>query len=165
MAVTPVVPSPLLLGAAADPAPPLLPERAAGVEELADGADDVALVGVTATICVEDGVLTEVITTVTGFVSVMPLLVADCVTIEVMMFVVGGTEAAEMMEVTTLVVLGATVTTESETTAEEVTAEATEEETTAAKEEETAAAAVVLAGGVVVDTTVDAGLLEPLILA
>jgi len=114
--------------------------RAAGVEEVVVG-EDVADAA-TGMMVVDTGlVLTDVMTTVTGFVSVTPLLTADCVTTEVTIFVVGGSDEAEMIEVTIFVVLGSTVVVESwAETMEEETAAATEEEMAEAREEEAAAA-------------------------
>jgi hypothetical protein len=104
-------------------------DRAAGVEE--DAVDEVAVdEAETGTMAVEPGLL-RVTTTVTGLVSVMPLLVADCVITLVMTFVVGGTEEADTTEVTTSVEDAGMVVVESSAEVlrmEEETSEAMEEE-------------------------------------
>jgi len=110
IAVLPPVDSPPLPPLAA-PEPPEF-WSAAGADEL-DAAEDEAEVAATGTMAVVDALLTCVMTTVTGLVSVMPSLVADCVTTEVIMFVVGASAEADIMEVTTLVELGSTVVVES----------------------------------------------------
>lgn len=60
-------------------------------------------VGASTTIKVVDGVLMDVMTTVTGLLLVTPFGTALCVTTEVTMFVVGSGAEAEMIDVTTFV--------------------------------------------------------------
>ena len=96
MAVLPAVERPLDLPS--DPPEPGELLIAAGAEEVVEAEDavDDCMTVWTFVVC---GVFTDVTTTVTGSVFVWPLLVADWVTTEVMILVVGACEAAETVEV------------------------------------------------------------------
>ncbi|KAK5134226.1 hypothetical protein LTR08_006769 [Meristemomyces frigidus] len=129
--------------------PSLVGESAAAedVDAVADAAAPPADV-VAATFIVVEGVLTDVITTVTGSVLVTPLETADCVTTDVIMLVVAGSAEAEMIDVTTfvepgwiVVVVSATDDCDVDKTAAD-TDEAMEDESSAAMDEVVAAAAL-----------------------